>query len=65
MFGVGRAETGMQPIFGSITLEEAEKKLIQNTLIQTQGNKAQACRLLGISKPTLLRKLAQYKMDAN
>ncbi|MDR4507034.1 MAG: sigma-54 dependent transcriptional regulator [Candidatus Brocadiaceae bacterium] len=50
--GNGRAAVVEIPV--GITLEEAEKKIIQETLRLTHGNKKQAADLLGIS----LRKIA-------
>jgi two-component system, NtrC family, response regulator AtoC len=45
------------------TLAEAERQLIERALVQTQGHKGKACQLLGISRPTLERKLAKYGVD--
>jgi two-component system response regulator AtoC len=42
------------------TLAEAERQLIQRVLAETRGHKGRACQLLGISRPTLERKLAKY-----
>ena len=39
------------------TLAEVEREHIQAVLESTQGNRAQAARILGISSPTLWRKL--------
>lgn len=48
-----------------ITLEEAEKILIQQTLIQTKGNKTKAAEVLGIGRKTLHRKLEEYQLKEN
>jgi two-component system response regulator AtoC len=45
------------------TLAEAERQLIERALAQTQGHKGKACQLLGISRPTLERKIAKYGVD--
>ena len=37
-----------------------ERALIEHTLTQTQGNRAEAARRLGIHRQLLYRKLAQY-----
>jgi len=42
------------------TLEEAERMLIQLTLNVTKGHKGKTCQILGISRPTLERKLQKY-----
>lgn len=42
-----------------IDLEVIEKSLIEQALART-NNKAQAARLLGISRPTLLYRLEKY-----
>jgi two-component system response regulator AtoC len=46
------------------TLEEAERILIQRALAATRGHKGKACELLGISRPTLERKLQRYGVVA-
>jgi two-component system response regulator HydG len=40
-----------------ITLEEAERRLIEATLAMTEGNKRQAAQILGIATRTIYRKL--------
>jgi two-component system response regulator AtoC len=42
------------------TLEEAERQLIERALVLTRGHKGRACQMLGISRPTLERKLSKY-----
>ncbi|MHB8874977.1 MAG: sigma-54-dependent transcriptional regulator [Myxococcaceae bacterium] len=42
------------------TLDEAERILILRTLAATGGHKGKACQVLGISRPTLERKLQKY-----
>jgi two-component system response regulator AtoC len=42
------------------TLEEAERQLIERALVLTRGHKGRACQMLGISRPTLERKLNKY-----
>jgi transcriptional regulator with PAS, ATPase and Fis domain len=41
-------------------VERAERRAIGFALARTRGNKAQAARLLGISRPLLYRKMGQY-----
>jgi len=43
-----------------ISLEEAEKRLIANTLKMTGGNREQAAKILGIGERTLYRKIKDY-----
>jgi two-component system response regulator AtoC len=42
------------------TLEEAERMLIQRAMAVTKGHKGKVCQILGISRPTLERKLQKY-----
>lgn len=44
-------------------LASVEKELLQRALTQAQGNKAQAARLLSISRAKLLRKLQQHQIE--
>ena len=43
-----------------ITMEEAEKRLILETISYCKGNKTKAADLLGIGRKTLHRKIAEY-----
>ena len=43
-----------------ISLEEAEKELIRNTLRMVAGNREQAANILGIGERTLYRKIKEY-----
>jgi Nif-specific regulatory protein len=45
------------PAWGLITLEEAERRHIQNILDQVGGNKTRACEILGIGRATLYKRL--------
>lgn len=47
---------------GFPTLDEAEEVLIMRALAVTKGHKGKACVLLGISRPTLERKLQKYRV---
>ncbi len=44
----------------SLSVEENEKRLLRNALVQAGGNRTQAAKLLGISRRTLHRKLLQW-----
>jgi two-component system response regulator AtoC len=46
------------------TLAEAECRLVIQALIAAGGHKGKTCQLLGISRPTLERKLQKYRIDA-
>jgi two-component system response regulator HydG len=43
-----------------ISLEEAERELIRNTLKMVEGNREQAANILGIGERTLYRKIKEY-----
>jgi len=45
-----------------ISIEQAEKELIRNTLKMTHGNREQASKILGIGERTLYRKLKEYDL---
>ena len=45
-----------------ISIEQAEKELIRNTLKMTEGNREQAAKILGIGERTLYRKLKEYDL---
>lgn len=47
------------------TVEEAEKKLILETLASVGNNKAKAARILGVSRKTLHNKLNSFRWDAD
>lgn len=44
----------------SLSLEENEKNLLHNALVQAKGNRTQAAEILGISRRTLHRKLDKW-----
>ncbi len=43
-----------------VSISEAEKELIRNTLKMVDGNRQQAARILGIGERTLYRKIKEY-----
>lgn len=47
-------------LVAGMTVEEAEKELIRNTLASVGGNREEASRLLGIGERTLYRKIDRY-----
>lgn len=46
-----------------LSLEELERELICQALERTDGNKAEAARLLGITRDTLRYRLEKYGID--
>jgi len=56
------SQNGRYPLDGELpsSLQEAEKMLILQALEDTQGNKSEAARRLGISRKTLQNKLNKY-----
>src|SRR5437868_6851774 len=56
-----RAETAPAPANGRIaTLDEVERDHIVRVWALTRGHKGKTCQMLGISRPTLERKLKKY-----
>ncbi len=55
------AMAGMNNLVG-ISIEQAEKELIRNTLKMVNGNREQAAKILGIGERTLYRKIKEYEM---
>jgi transcriptional regulator with PAS, ATPase and Fis domain len=47
---------------GGITLEAMERLLILETLRRAHGNRSLAARMLGVSRPTVIRKIEQYQL---
>jgi DNA-binding NtrC family response regulator len=45
-----------------ISIEQAEKELIRNTLKLVNGNREQAAKILGIGERTLYRKIKEYEL---
>jgi len=52
---------GMNNLVG-ISIEQAEKELIRNTLQLVHGNREQAAKILGIGERTLYRKIKEYDL---
>ena len=44
-------------------MEQVEAQIILEALTQTQGNLAQAAKLMGITRPTLREKIAKYRIQ--
>jgi transcriptional regulator of acetoin/glycerol metabolism len=45
-----------------ISIDQAEKELIRNTLKLVNGNREQAAKILGIGERTLYRKIKEYEL---
>ncbi len=48
------------PAAHSLSIEDNEKRLLRNALVQARGNRTRAAELMGISRRTLHRKLARW-----
>jgi len=55
------SDLSVPPNVGNIRLRDIERAAIEQTLAQTGNNQSKAARILGISRPTLLRKLKCYR----
>jgi two-component system response regulator HydG len=53
--------SGMNNLVG-ISITQAEKELIRNTLKMVEGNREQAAKILGIGERTLYRKIREYEL---
>ncbi len=56
----GRIIDGQFGELAGISIEEAEKQLIRNTLKMLGGNREKAANILGIGERTLYRKIKEY-----
>ncbi|MDD3180320.1 MAG: sigma-54 dependent transcriptional regulator [Opitutaceae bacterium] len=54
------AAPGADPVAKHLSVEENEKRLLREALHQSRGNRTTAAKLMGISRRTLHRKLAQW-----
>lgn len=62
-FSQFRMEGGSDTLHAD-AVEEMERKLFARVLIHTEGNQAQAARILGITRASLRKRLRQYHMSA-
>jgi two-component system response regulator HydG len=58
---IGETAGSMNNLVG-ISIEQAEKELIRNTLDLVNGNREQAAKILGIGERTLYRKIKEYDL---
>jgi len=47
---------------GDVSLDELERKAIEETLAKTKGNREKAAKILGIGERTLYRKIKEYNL---
>ncbi|MBI3723292.1 sigma-54-dependent Fis family transcriptional regulator [bacterium] len=62
--GGASAEAAAEAVSRFPTLDEVEREHIRRALARARGHRGKTCKLLGISRPTLVRKLRKYKIDA-
>jgi DNA-binding NtrC family response regulator len=48
------------PAGASLSVEENEKRLLREALLKARGNRTEAAKLMGLSRRTLHRKIAQW-----
>lgn len=54
------AAAGPAPAGASLSVEENEKRLLREALLKARGNRTKAAELMGVSRRTLHRKIAQW-----
>ncbi len=55
-------ESSSSPLASVRPLKETEADLIRDALVRCRGNKSQAARLLGMSRKTLYKRIADFKL---
>jgi transcriptional regulator of acetoin/glycerol metabolism len=60
--GLSPPGEGTAPALERMTLDDAERLLIQRALRRTGGNVAEAARALGVSRSALYRRLGRHKL---
>ena len=58
----GQSTDGQFKDLAGISIEQAEKQLIKNTLEMVDGNREKAASILGIGERTLYRKIKEYEL---
>lgn len=59
----GQSAVNTSTVISNLNIAENEKELIRTALQQTQNNKSQAAKLLGIDRKRLLRKINFYSLN--
>jgi transcriptional regulator with PAS, ATPase and Fis domain len=59
----GSFDSQPEPTVQSMSMEEMEKRLVQKVLAETNGNRKETAKRLGIGERTLYRKLNKYKLN--
>jgi two-component system response regulator HydG len=57
------AARGQLDHLAGVSIEEAEKELIRNTIKMVNGNREAAANILGIGERTLYRKIKEYGLE--
>jgi two-component system response regulator AtoC len=58
--GPGGAISAPAVVTDSLSVEENEKRLLREALLKSRGNRTKAAELMGVSRRTLHRKIAQW-----
>jgi two-component system response regulator HydG len=58
----GEAAAPEAPQLVGMSIEDAERELIRNTLAAVSGNRVEAAKTLGIGERTLYRKIKEYDL---
>ncbi|MFM9081723.1 MAG: helix-turn-helix domain-containing protein [Opitutaceae bacterium] len=58
--GPGGAISAPVVVTDSLSVEENEKRLLREALLKARGNRTRAAELMGVSRRTLHRKIAQW-----
>jgi len=64
--GSSDSNSNVQGVDITLSVEENEKRLLRNALLQAGGNRTKAAQLMGVSRRTLHRKLVRWpELDTN
>jgi DNA-binding NtrC family response regulator len=64
--GPSDSNSNLEGIDTTLSVEENEKRLLRNALLQAGGNRTKAAQLMGVSRRTLHRKLVRWpELDTN